>query len=99
MHGSQTQVGSSSDVRVNDLFGYIIYTEMIKELPTENSPVIHELSFTPRTVSAVQVVDDLMMAYIEAPVSEWGEILDGADVPDLRYSMCGVIGTSLTILF
>ena len=48
LHGSNTTVGEYSDVRVNDLFGWIVYQEGIRNLPTEKSSVIYELSLTPR---------------------------------------------------
>ena len=47
-HGSETSVGGASDVRVNDLFGYIVYQEGVKNLPTSKPYVIYELSTKPR---------------------------------------------------
>ena len=48
MHGSNTIVGGLSDGRVNDLFAWIVYQEGVKNLPTNNPPVIYELSLEPR---------------------------------------------------
>ena len=47
-HGSETLVGGDADVRVNDLFGWIVYQEGVRNLPTENPSVIYELSLEPR---------------------------------------------------
>ena len=48
LHGSNTTVGEYSDVRVNDLFGWIVYQEGVKNLPTDKPSVIYELSLEPR---------------------------------------------------
>ena len=48
LHGSKTIVGEYSDVRVNDLFGWIVYQEGVKNLPTDKPSVIYELSLEPR---------------------------------------------------
>ena len=48
MHGSQTTVGGIADVRVDDLFAWIVYQEGVKNLPTDNPFIIYELSLEPR---------------------------------------------------
>lgn len=48
MHGSETIVGGSSDVRVNDLFGWIIYQSMVEKLTMGNQSIIHDLAYKPR---------------------------------------------------
>lgn len=37
--------------------------------------------------------------YIEVPVQEWGGLLEAADIPNLRLTMCGYFGTVLTMLY
>ena len=48
MHGSNTDVGIASDIRVDDLFGWIVYQEGVKNLPTDKPSIIYELSLEPR---------------------------------------------------
>ena len=48
MHGSNTSVGAASDVRVNDLFAWVVYQEGIRNLPTSKPSIIYELSLEPR---------------------------------------------------
>ena len=48
LHGSQTEVGAQADLRSNDLFGWIVYQEGVKNLPTDKPSVIYELSLEPR---------------------------------------------------
>ena len=48
LHGSNTTVGEYSDVRVNDLFAWIVYQEGMKNLLTDKPSVIYELSLEPR---------------------------------------------------
>jgi len=45
MHMSETMVGGISDVRVNDLIGYVAFTEAMRGLKAEGS-ILHELSHT-----------------------------------------------------
>ena len=47
-HGSKTTVGKYSDVRVNDLFGWIVYQEGVRNLATDQPSIIYELSLEPR---------------------------------------------------
>ena len=43
MHMSETIIGGVSDVRVNDLIGYVVFSQAMKSLKV-NSTVIHQLS-------------------------------------------------------
>ena len=47
-HGSETVTGHVNDVRLNDLFGYIVFHEAMKGLKTNNKSVLYELSLEPR---------------------------------------------------
>ena len=71
MHGSDTHLGASQDVRSNDLFPFIIYQARqfllqpqilifcsqagVSNIPY--NPVIHDLSTEPRNVTGEQAVD------------------------------------------
>ena len=49
-------------------------------------------------MTAIEVVDYLMNAYIEAPVKDWGIILKEADFPTLARCMAGTFSTIFTLL-
>ena len=48
MHGSLTTNGLFLDQRSNDLFAYLVYQEMVRELKIGNDSVIHELDYDKR---------------------------------------------------
>lgn len=50
-------------------------------------------------MTAIQVVDYLMNAYIDIPVSEWGTVLEEADFPNIAICMSGTFCTILTLIF
>ena len=51
MHGSLTMNGLFLDQRSNDLFAYVTYQEMVKNLNSAgNESVIHDLSYVKRFV-------------------------------------------------
>ena len=37
--------------------------------------------------------------YIDVPVEEWGQLLEDAEIPNLRLTMCGYFGTALSLLY
>ena len=47
-HGSQTKNGDAADSKINDLFAYVAYQAAFENLEPKDSPIIHELSKTPR---------------------------------------------------
>ena len=49
-------------------------------------------------MTAIEVVDYLMNVYIEAPVKDWGIILNDADFPTLARCMSGTFTTIFTLL-
>jgi hypothetical protein len=49
-------------------------------------------------MTAIEVVDYLMNVYIEAPVKDWGIILQDADFPTLARCMSGTFTTIFTLL-
>jgi len=97
MHMSETMVGGISDVRVNDLIGYIAFTEAMKGLKAKGS-ILHQLSDKDRTKDVSQVVDDLMMMYINEPAKKWGNGLNQADIASLPLSMCGFFSSALSMV-
>jgi len=98
MHMSETTTGGISDVRVNDLIGYVAFVEVMKAFKVEGS-ILHELSDKPREKSVDTIVDEFMMMYINDPVEQWGPRLQNADIGSLPLSMCGFFSSSLTMLF
>jgi len=97
MHMSNTNVGGVSDVRVNDLIGYIAFHEAMKGLNTEGS-ILNELSYKERTKPVSQIVDDWMMMYINDPAEKWGPGLSQADIASLPLSMCGFFSGALSMV-
>lgn len=98
MHMSETNTGGISDVRVNDLIGYVAFYETMKAFKVEGS-VLHELSDNPRKKTVDQIVDEFMMMYINEPVEKWGSSLNQADIGSLPLSMCGFFSSALTMVF
>jgi len=98
MHMSETFTGGISDVRVNDLIGYVAFYETMKALKMEGS-VLHELNEKPRAKPVDQIVDEFMMMYINDPVEKWGPALNQADIGSLPLSMCGFFSGALTMVF
>lgn len=47
-HGSNTHLGDVADVRVNDLFGWIVYQSMVEKLTKGNHSIVHDLAYQPR---------------------------------------------------
>jgi len=97
MHMSETRVGGISDVRVNDLIGYIAFHEAMSGLKA-NGSILHELSETNRVTPVDKVVDDLMMMYINKPADQWGPGLSNADIASLPLSMCGFFSGALSMV-
>jgi len=97
MHMSETNVGGISDVRVNDLIGYIAFHEAMSGLKA-NGSILHELSKTKRITPVNEVVDDLMMMYINKPADHWGPGLNQADIASLPLSMCGFFSGALSMV-
>lgn len=47
-HASQTKLGGAADGRLNDLFSFVGYQAAVSNLEPLDSPIIHDLSLTPR---------------------------------------------------
>ena len=76
--------------RKRQLLSYIYLTTSVRFL----------LNYTNiyRNMTAIEVVDYLMISYIEAPVKEWGTILQEADFPTLARCMSGTFSIIFTFL-
>merc|ERR1711936_1225736 len=74
MHGSDTILGGSQDVRSNDLFPYIIYQAGVSNIPY--NPVIHDLQVQPRPLNAEEIVAVLFDMYETKPVTSWMSICE-----------------------
>lgn len=99
-HGSETSNGGAADVIINDLFAYVAFQAAFEGTVTSNdNPIIHDLSLEPRSKSGAEVTSDFIDMYINVPVEEWGDLLESADVPNLRLTMCGYFSTVLTLLY
>jgi hypothetical protein len=48
MHGSVTNNGGMNDVRINDLFTYVVYQVAIKNLGKNLTSIVYYLNPTPR---------------------------------------------------
>ena len=60
---------------------------------------IFNFTFYYRSKSAIEITNEFVDMYIEVPVAEWGKLLESADIPNLRLTMCGYISTVLTVLY
>ena len=58
MHGSNTFLGGSQDVKSNDLFVFILYQAGVANIPYD--PIIHDLAYQPRNMSGEGAVDTFL---------------------------------------
>ena len=95
MHGSNTSLGRKQDVRSNDLFPFVIHQAAMSSIPY--SPVIHDLSNTPRLMSGEEMVDYWLDMFNNIPVSDWLEAMSMLDVPPLQTTFAGIFGNILLL--
>jgi len=96
MHGSDTNLGGSQDVRSNDLFPFIIYQAGVSNIPY--NPVIHDLSTEPRNVTGEQAVDIFHHMYDNEAVEKWHDITSGINLPRIQRTFGALFGYILTLL-
>ena len=82
MHGSETQLGARQDVMSNDLLAFILHQALLEAVPY--SPVLHDLSLTPRNMRAVEVVEFWLEMYETKDVTEWYEHMEVIDMPRIQ---------------
>ena len=95
MHGSNTTLGRQQDVRSNDLFPYVIHQAAMSSIPY--SPVIHDLSESPRMMSGEEMVDYWLDMFNNIPVSDWLEAMSLLDLPPLQTTFAGIFGNILLL--
>ena len=54
-HGTETHLGFIQDTKSNDLFTFVLHQASMVNFPYD--PVLHDLSLTPRKMSAAETVD------------------------------------------
>ena len=91
-HGSETSVGGSADVKINDLFTYVSFQAAVSTLDPDNI-LIHELEYSPREKSAVEYSEELKSMFLYEDVKNWGTKEDAMDIPSIMLGMCVCIAT------
>lgn len=92
MHGSNTDVGGVADVKINDLFTYVLHQAAVSTLDPENT-LVHDISYSPRARTSMQCASDLKDMFLNDDVSTWGDTENAMDIPDIYLGMCGIIAT------
>ena len=96
-HGSETVLGNRQDTTSNDLFAFILHQAGLVNVPY--NPVLHDLSLTPRPMSAWQTVDYWVEMFDSVDVTEWSQYLDAIDLPRLQMSFAEMFGHILLLEF
>ena len=96
-HGSETVLGNRQDTTSNDLFAFILHQAGLVNVPY--NPVLHDLSPSPRAMSAWETVDYWVEILERSEVTEWAEQLDLIDLPRLQMSFAGMFGHILLLEF
>ena len=69
MHGSNTRLGAKNDLFADDIFAYILHQIGVANLPY--SPVLHDLSFTPKALTGPEIAQSWLDIYLNVPVEDW----------------------------
>ena len=96
-HGSEKVLGNRQDTTSNDLFAFILHQAGLVNVPY--NPVLHDLSLTPRPMSAWETVDYWVEMLETKEVTEWSDHLDFIDLPRLQMSFAGMFGHVLLLEF
>ncbi len=96
-HGSETDVGAVADVKLNDLFTFIGYQAAVSGLEPLDSSILHDLSVTPRSKTAVETTAELQNVYINQPVETWKDAVNEIDVPRIYLGMCGYMIVAMSV--
>ena len=89
-HGSETELGARQDGMSNQLLAFILHQAMLE--PVAYSPVLHDLSLTPRNMTAAQVVQFWLEMYETKDVTEWYDHMELIDMPSLQLCFAGMFG-------
>ncbi|XP_018010700.1 uncharacterized protein LOC108668079 isoform X2 [Hyalella azteca] len=96
MHGSHTELGHQLDTKPIAVLAYLIHQGSLSSL-TEASSVVKDLSYTPRSMSALQLADEFVNQYMTKPVNEWYAFTQSLDIPDYYLSFAGIFSTAVTV--
>jgi len=87
-HGSETHLGKWQDTRSNDLFTYILHQASLNNIPYD--PILHDLSITPRPLSAAEIVEYWLDMLNTKDVTEWSGHFHQIDIPNLMETFSGI---------
>ena len=90
MHGSETLLGGRQDVMSNDLLAFVLHQTMLASVPF--NPVLHDLSLSPRNMTAEEIVKFWLEMYETKDVMEWYDHMEIIDMPSLQLSFAGMFG-------
>ena len=68
-HGSETRLASMNDKFIIDVFAYNLH--QLGMAPLDYSPVLHDLSLSPRNMTGPEIAQAWMEIYLNVPVDEW----------------------------
>ncbi|KAF2367512.1 hypothetical protein FHG87_001742, partial [Trinorchestia longiramus] len=97
-HGSNTMLGRQQDRKTLAVLAYVFHQASISALKSK-SPILHDLSKTPRKKTAIQLIEEFQNMYLTKPVSEWYNITEAFDIPDYTLIYAGLYTTVLTLSF
>jgi len=98
MHGSETHLGSTVDVRFIDVVAFIAHQASLRPLNSD-SAILMDLNNTAREQNSLDIAEELTKIFVDKPVQEWKESIDGMDIPDFMNSFAGLITTFMTLIF
>ena len=96
-HASETCLGKIQDTKSNDLFIYILHQASMINIPYD--PILHDLSITPRNMSAPEIVEYWLNMFDTKPVTQWNIAFERVDIPEIRKIFSGVFGKLLLLEF
>ena len=96
-HGSHTYDGYSFDNNMIAVIAYLAHQSSVSYFPS--SPVLTELSLTPRNRTGTQVAEDLVTMFSGKPVDQWAEVLDTADLPHVYFiTFAALVSTGFSLV-
>jgi len=98
MHGSETHLGSTVDVRFIDVVSFVAHQASLRPLNSD-SPVLMDLNSTARSRNSTEIAQQLTSLFVDLPVQEWKENIDGMDIPEFFNSFAGLITTLMSLIF
>ena len=97
-HGSVTDLGITMDIGFIDILAYVIHQASVENLRLLGaSPIITDLSLTPRNLSAIEMTTNILEMFINKPVYEWKNHIDGIDKPDRFLIFSGIVSSACSL--